>query len=74
MAFAVDARYSVFPVEKQPVFEAISSRLRANTLTVLDDAARVDVTTHAAAQRLAEERVRAAMQLGDRPSRAAIIL
>ena len=50
-AFAMDARYSVFPVEREPVLRAISDRLRTNTHTVLDDAQRLAVTTHAAAAR-----------------------
>jgi glutamate dehydrogenase (NAD(P)+) len=73
-AFAMDARYSVFPVEREPVLRAISDRLRTNTRTVLDDAQRLAMTTHAAARRLAEQRVRAAMDLSGRPVRTHVAL
>ncbi|MGW1027963.1 hypothetical protein ACWD4J_30480 [Streptomyces sp. NPDC002577] len=43
-------------------FEAISQRLRANAVTVLEEAERRDTTPHAAARSLAEERVRTAMR------------
>jgi glutamate dehydrogenase (NAD(P)+) len=41
----------------------ISAKMRQNTLTVLTEARNRHLTTHAAAQELAQERVRAAMVL-----------
>jgi glutamate dehydrogenase (NAD(P)+) len=73
-AFAMDARYSVFPVQQSAVLAAISERLRDNTVTVLEYAARTGVTTHVAAQRLAQQRVRAAMDRSARPTRVAVSL
>ena len=61
-AFAMDARYSGFRPDPATIFETISTRLRANTVTVLDEARRRDVTPHAAGRNLAEERVRTAMR------------
>ena len=61
-AFAMDARYSGFRPDAAAVFSTISDRLRANTLTVLGEAARKDVTPHEAGRRLAQDRVRAAMR------------
>jgi glutamate dehydrogenase (NAD(P)+) len=61
-AFAMDARYSGFRPDPAAVFATISDRLRANTLTVLAEAARKDVTPHDAGRRLAQDRVRAAMR------------
>lgn len=65
-AYAMDARSSVFPVEPGPIRAAVSERLRANTLHVLDESARGALTTHAAARGLAERRVRTAMELSGR--------
>ncbi|MFI6575889.1 Glu/Leu/Phe/Val dehydrogenase [Nocardiopsis sp. NPDC050513] len=65
-AYAMDARSSVFPVEPDPIRAAVSERLRANTAQVLDESARDALTSHAAARRLAERRVRAAMELSGR--------
>ncbi len=61
-AFAMDARYSGFRPDPAAVFSTISTRLRAHTATVLDEAARRDVTPHDAGRRLAQDRVRAAMR------------
>ncbi|MCL7490690.1 Glu/Leu/Phe/Val dehydrogenase, partial [Streptomyces sp. MCA2] len=61
-AFAMDARYSGFRPDTAGIVETVSTRLRANAVTVLDAARRQDVTPHAAGRRLAEERVRTAMQ------------
>ncbi|RNG26419.1 Glu/Leu/Phe/Val family dehydrogenase [Streptomyces botrytidirepellens] len=61
-AFAMDARYSGFRPETRTIFETISGRLRANAVTVLDEAERRGTTPHAAGRGLAEERVRAAMR------------
>lgn len=60
-AFAMDARYSGFRPDTARIFETISTRLRANTVTVLEEAERREVTLHAAGRGLAEERVRTAM-------------
>lgn len=62
-AFAMDARQSAFPPQADAIFAAISSKLRANTLQVLEQAERGGETSHAAARRLAAERVGAAMRL-----------
>ncbi|MBS1869324.1 MAG: Glu/Leu/Phe/Val dehydrogenase [Actinobacteria bacterium] len=62
-AYAMEARYSPFPAEREAIFGAVSRKLRANTATVLDEADASGTTTHAAARRLAAERVRAAMAL-----------
>lgn len=61
-AFAMDARHSGFRPDTAAIFETISTRLRANTVTVLDEAGRRDVTPHAAGRALAEQRVRTAMR------------
>ena len=61
-AFAMDARYSGFRPETPAIFETISKRLRANAVTVLDEAGRRATTPHIAGRGLAEERVRAAMR------------
>lgn len=62
-AYAMDARSSPFPVEKTVILEAVSAKVRANTVSVLDKAARAGGTTHAAARDLATERVSQAMRL-----------
>ncbi|MEU0250427.1 Glu/Leu/Phe/Val dehydrogenase dimerization domain-containing protein [Streptomyces sp. NPDC006235] len=61
-AFAMDARYSGFRPETPTIFETISKRLRANAVTVLEEARRCATTPHIAGRGLAEERVRAAMR------------
>ncbi|MER6143236.1 Glu/Leu/Phe/Val dehydrogenase dimerization domain-containing protein [Streptomyces sparsogenes] len=61
-AFAMDSRYSGFRPETPAIFETISGRLRANTVTVLEEARRRDTTPHTAGRTLAEERVRTAMR------------
>ncbi|MPY62552.1 Glu/Leu/Phe/Val family dehydrogenase [Streptomyces spongiae] len=61
-AFAMDARYSGFRPDTTAIFETVSTRLRANTLTVLEEAERQDVTPHTAGRALAEDRVRTAMR------------
>ncbi|NGO41113.1 Glu/Leu/Phe/Val family dehydrogenase [Streptomyces ureilyticus] len=61
-AFAMDARYSGFRPETPTIFETISKRLRANAVTVLEEAGRRATTPHIAGRGLAEERVRAAMR------------
>lgn len=67
--FAMDARYSAFRPDTDRVFNEISSKLRANALTVLEEAGRRDTTTHEAARALAQERVRRAMELKGRLGR-----
>lgn len=62
-AHSMNARYSPFPVNPGDVFPMISTKLRQNTLTVVTEALSRSLTTHAAAQKLAQERVRAAMML-----------
>ncbi|WP_424534140.1 Glu/Leu/Phe/Val family dehydrogenase [Sphaerisporangium viridialbum] len=61
-AFAMDARYSGFRPDSGAVFSAISDRLRANTLGVLEEARRLSLTPHAAGRKLAQDRVVAAMR------------
>jgi glutamate dehydrogenase (NAD(P)+) len=61
-AFAMDSRYSGFRPGTTEVFTTISEKLRANTRTVLEDAARLRITPHQAGRRLAENRVLAAMR------------
>jgi glutamate dehydrogenase (NAD(P)+) len=65
-AFAMDARYSAFRPDPAAIFEAVSSRLRQNTDTVLAHAESTGVTTHEAALDIATERVRTAMRLRGR--------
>jgi glutamate dehydrogenase (NAD(P)+) len=60
-AFAMDGRYSGFRLEPQSIFATVSARLRPNTLTVLEESRRQNVTTHEAARRISQERVMAAM-------------
>ena len=62
-AHSMDARYSPFPVDPDNVFSMISTKMRQNTVAVLNEARTSDLTTHAAARKLAQERVRAAMGL-----------
>ncbi|MEU8827466.1 Glu/Leu/Phe/Val dehydrogenase dimerization domain-containing protein [Streptomyces sp. NPDC048636] len=61
-AFAMDARYSGFRPDTAAIFETVSARLRANAVTVLEEARRRSATPHTAGRGLAEERVRAAMR------------
>ncbi|MFJ9406923.1 Glu/Leu/Phe/Val dehydrogenase [Streptomyces sp. NPDC101393] len=61
-AFAMDARHSGFRPETPTIFDTISSRLRANAVTVLEEAKRRNTTPHTAGRGLAEERVRTAMR------------
>jgi glutamate dehydrogenase (NAD(P)+) len=61
-AFAMDARHSGFRPDNAGIFATISTRLRANTVVVLDEAERRAVTPHIAGRGLAEQRVRTAMQ------------
>lgn len=65
-AFAMESRFSAFRVDPQTIFDTVSSKLRANATLTLDEAARAQETTHHSAQRLAQKRVRAAMNLRGR--------
>ncbi|WP_432563905.1 Glu/Leu/Phe/Val family dehydrogenase [Kineococcus sp. SYSU DK003] len=69
-AFAMDAQGTVFPVERASVLQAVSQRLEAGTLSVLEAAARQGGTTHEAARRIAQARVRAAMDNRGIPRRS----
>lgn len=62
-AHSMDARYSPFTVDAERVLTMISAKMRDNTAAVVAESRRRDVTTHAAADRLAQDRVRAAMRL-----------
>ncbi len=62
-AHSMDMRYSPFTVNPDDIFPMISSKLRANAAAVLAEAKRTDQTPHTAAQRLAQQRVHAAMRL-----------
>lgn len=64
--FAMDARHSAFRPDPDAVFTAVSAKMRENTVTVLDAARAQRTTTHRAAVALAQERVRAAMELKGR--------
>lgn len=64
--FAMDARYSAFRPDPGAVFAAVSSTMRGNTAKVLAAARAEGTTTHEAALALAQERVRAAMELKGR--------
>jgi glutamate dehydrogenase (NAD(P)+) len=61
-AFAMDSRYSGFRPDTDDVFATVSHKLRGNTRTVLDEAARLHATPHQAGRLLAQDRVRRAMQ------------
>lgn len=62
-AFAMESRFSPFRVDPTTILETVSTKLRANAITTLDEAQRSGETTHEAARRLAQQRVRAAMDL-----------
>lgn len=62
-AHSMDARRSPFVVDPTEVFTMISTKLRANTTLVIDESRRRGVPQHQAASSLAQERVRAAMDL-----------
>lgn len=65
-AFAMDARYSPFPVNPATVLDAVSEKLRANAANIIVEARSRGTTTHVAARELAQERVLAAMKLRGR--------
>jgi glutamate dehydrogenase (NAD(P)+) len=62
-AHSMDMRYSPFIVKPDDIFTMISTKLRANAAAVLAEARRTEQTPHTAAQRLAQQRVLAAMRL-----------
>ncbi|MFD0691082.1 Glu/Leu/Phe/Val family dehydrogenase [Actinomadura fibrosa] len=64
--FAMDARHSPFRPDPGAVFAAVSAKVRENTVRVLAAARDQGTTTHEAAVALAQERVRAAMELKGR--------
>ncbi|MBC9724247.1 Glu/Leu/Phe/Val dehydrogenase [Streptomyces sp. TRM68367] len=70
-AFAMDARHSGFRPGTARIFDTISDRLRANAVTVLEEARRRETTPHLAGRSLAEDRVRAAMLSKGRVPRGA---
>ena len=65
-AFAMESRFSPFRVDPATILDTVSSKLRTNAVTTLEEAQRSGETTHEAARRLAQERVRAAMDLRGR--------
>jgi glutamate dehydrogenase/leucine dehydrogenase len=62
-AHSMDARYSRFTVDSADVLPTISTKMRQNTVTVLTEARSSNLTTHAEARELAQDRVRTAMIL-----------
>ncbi|ODU06901.1 MAG: glutamate dehydrogenase [Pseudonocardia sp. SCN 72-86] len=60
--FAMDARYSAFRPDTDTVFATVADKLRANAVTVLDEAERMRMTPFDAGLTLAQGRVRAAME------------
>jgi glutamate dehydrogenase (NAD(P)+) len=62
-AHSMGARYSAFTVDADDIFAMISTKLRANAANVLEASRRDAITTHDAAYKLAQDRVRAAMEL-----------
>lgn len=66
-AFAMDARHSAFRPETGQIFETVSTKLRANTLQVLEETERRGGTSHGAARALAQERVKRAMEMRGKP-------
>lgn len=66
-AYAMEARRSPFVANAEEIFAAISEKLRANAVTVLERSARSGLTSHAEARQLAEARVLAARGGGQSP-------
>ena len=62
-AYSMDARHSPFVVDPAKVFKSVSTTMRDNTTTVLAESKSRHITPHEAAWALAQERVRAAMQV-----------
>lgn len=63
---AMDARYSAFRPYADAIYRLISEKMRANAQTVVEAGRADNVTTHDAATAIAQERVRAAMDLKGR--------
>lgn len=62
-AHSMDARYSPFTVDPAGVFQMISTKMRQNAEVVISESRKRSVNPHAAAQHLAQDRVREAMDL-----------
>ena len=62
-AHSMGARYSAFTVDPDNIFSMISTKLRSNTVAVLETARRNRLMPHEAAYKIAQDRVRAAMEL-----------
>lgn len=60
-AHSMEMRRSPFRADPAAIFAMISEKLRENTVAVIEEARRQQVTTHEAARKLAQDRVRAAM-------------
>lgn len=69
-AHSMDARRSPFVVDPENVFTMISAKLRANAALVIDESRRRGVPPHEAARSIAQERVRAAMEVRGRSPRS----
>lgn len=65
-AFAMDARYSPFPIDSDQIKPYVRDRLRSNTESVLAHASDHSITTHEAARDLSQRRVAEAMRLKGR--------
>jgi glutamate dehydrogenase (NAD(P)+) len=65
-AYAMETRRAVFATGPTAIFETISTKVRANAQTVLEQARANGTTTHVAAHELAAKRVRRAMELAGR--------
>lgn len=70
-AHSMAARYSPFVVEPADIFSMISTKLRANTIAVLNESSSTGLTPHEAAYALAQKRVLEAMRLRCQTPRAA---
>lgn len=70
-AHSMAARYSPFVVDPADIFAMISTKLRANTIAVLDESSRAGLTPHEAAYALAQQRVLEAMRLRRQTPKAA---
>ncbi len=62
-AHSMAARYSPFVVEPAEIFSMISTKLRANTVAVLEKSSNSGLTPHEAAYAIAQNRVLEAMKL-----------
>ena len=62
-AHSMGARYSAFAVDPDDIFSMISAKLRSNTVAVLETARRNKLMPHEAAYKIAQDRVRSAMEL-----------